>query len=87
MGGGVSGERRGGTSEISLIASSVLELPIRLHDCKSIVTSIILSESGFGEHIGVRANWGDLKAKSANDRRRRGTGVSRKEGMGRLLTI
>ena len=27
------------------------------------MTSIILSESGFGDHIGVRANQGDLKAK------------------------
>ena len=29
------------------------------------MNSIILLESGFGDHIGVRANWGDLKAKSA----------------------
>ena len=27
------------------------------------MTSIILSESGFGDHIGVRANQGDLKVK------------------------
>ena len=52
-----------GTSDIGLIASSVLELPILLHYCRSIVTSIILSESEFGDHIGVRANRGDLKAK------------------------
>ena len=29
------------------------------------MTSIILSESGFGDYIGVRANRGDLKAKSS----------------------
>ena len=52
-----------GTREIGLIASSVLELPIQLHNCRLIVTSIVLSESGFGDHIGVRANRGDLKAK------------------------
>ena len=33
-----------GVRDIGLIASSVLELPIWLHDCRSIVTSIILSE-------------------------------------------
>ena len=55
-----------GIRDIGLIASSALELPIRLHNCRSIVTSIILSESGFGDHLGVRANRGDLKAKSAN---------------------
>ena len=32
---------KGGTSDISLIASSILELPILLHDCRSIVVMIV----------------------------------------------
>ena len=67
--------------------NSVPELPIRLHDFRSIVTSIILLVSGFGDHLGLRANREDLKAKYANDGRRSGNGVSRKEEIGRLMTI
>ena len=55
-----------GVRYIGLIASSVLELPIWLYNFRSIVTSIILSENVFGDHLGVHANRGDLKAKSAN---------------------
>ena len=44
-----------GVRDIGLIASSVVELEIRLHDCRYIVTSIILPRrlgSGFGDHNG-----------------------------------
>ena len=50
-----------GVRDINLITSNVLELPIWLNDCISIVTSIILLGSGFGEHLGVRAIGETLK--------------------------
>ena len=49
----------------STIVKSYRKFKDAAHNCISIVTSIILSESGFGDHIGVRANRGDLKPKSA----------------------
>ena len=41
------------------------------------MSSIILSESGFGDHIGVRANQENFKRNQPR--------VSSKEGMGRLI--
>ena len=50
-----------GFREIGLIASSILELPIWLNNCRLIVTSIIPLESGFRENLGVRAIGDTLK--------------------------
>ena len=50
-----------GVCDISWIARIFLEILIWLHDCRSIVTSIILLGSGFGDHLSVRVIGETLK--------------------------